>query len=109
MFPSTKETGTSRGSQEGAETVTLLSTQIPVHTHQLDVSSALRRWMRLPPLTYLETRRWLVSESTPCRIAGRDEPERDQPDRRRSAAPESHALLAVNFIISLQGIFPSRN
>ena len=26
------------GSLEGAETVTLLSTQIPVHTHQLDVS-----------------------------------------------------------------------
>jgi microcystin-dependent protein len=99
-----------QGAQEGVETVTLLSTQIPVHTHQLAVSpnsSSLDAPAAgdLPGETALAGVRLYAA---PASAAGMS-PSAISPSGGGQPHQNVMPYLAVNFIISLFGIFPSRN
>jgi microcystin-dependent protein len=99
-----------QGNQEGVETVTLLSTQIPVHTHQLGVSpnsSSLDAPAAgdVPGETALAGVRIYA---LPASAAGMS-PSAISPTGGGQPHQNVMPYLAVNFIISLFGIFPSRN
>jgi len=99
-----------QGSQEGVETVTLLSTQIPLHTHQLDVSlgsSSLEAPAAgdVPGDTTLAGVRIYALPASPAAMS----PSAINPTGGGQAHQNLMPYLAVNFIISLAGIFPSRN
>ena len=97
------------GEQGGAETVTLIATQIPAHTHALNVNTGAGT--NAAPaanevLAASTARDKLYTTAAPnatlapqaVGTAGGSQPHTNiQP------------YLSVNFIIALQGIFPSRN
>jgi microcystin-dependent protein len=99
-----------QGEVEGSQTVTLLGTQIPAHTHQLGVSpnaSSLDAPASgdLPGETslagvriYAEPSAAAAMNAAAISTAGGGQP-------HQNVMPS----LAVNFIICLFGIFPSRN
>ncbi len=98
----------SEGQIGGAESVTLISTQIPAHTHP--VNAATTGGNQASPangfpavestgtsLNYSSASNTTMSASMIASNSGGQAHENRQP------------FLAVNFIIALQGIFPARN
>jgi microcystin-dependent protein len=97
------------GEQGGSETVTLLSTQMPAHNHALICSNAqadastpegnvLAADQGGATLNYIATPLNATMNPATVGAAGGSQP-------HQNMAP----FLAVNFIIALEGIFPSRN
>lgn len=103
------------GQQGGTETVTLLSNQIPAHNHLINASTNSGDTAN-PSNNFLAVGQVPVSGSTETvsmynstatgntlnpqtvSLAGGNQPH-----------PNMQPYLAVNFIIALEGIFPSRN
>ena len=94
------------GEQTGSETVTLISTQMPAHNHAL-LASTEDAGVKNPTGQVLATTTSPTYVATPIDttmapqaigIAGGSQPHNNlQP------------LLAINFLIALEGFFPSRN
>jgi microcystin-dependent protein len=97
------------GEQSGVETVTLLSTEMPLHTHQLRAATtaadqtnpsnavwAASSGGRTPPPLYSTTQNTSM-EPNALSISGGSLPHNNM-----------HPYLSLNFIIALQGIFPPR-
>jgi len=99
------------GQQAGTETVTLTTAQLPQHSHTPQASSTAgnsanpsgNTWVasvggRTPPPLYSNTAPNTLMNATALAAAGGGQPhENRQP------------YLAINYIIALQGIFPSGN
>ena len=101
----------SLGEQGGTEAVTLLQTQMPAHVHTAQSSlnaSTLAASDTVPTGNYLASDNQYVNSTNAVMnagavvvtigIAGGNQPHENRPP-----------YLAINFIIALQGIFPSRN
>jgi microcystin-dependent protein len=96
----------SLGQQSGTETVTLLSTQIPAHNHALQASTAA-------PSTPTPANASLPTGSSRIYAAG-GASQTLNPTSIGSAGgsqphPNMQPYLALNYIIAVEGIFPSRN
>ena len=95
----------SLGQQAGSESVTLLSTQIPQHTHQVQASSnapsqaalANALWATGANIPYADTANTTMAANALATAGG------SQPH------PNIAPSLVVNYCIALAGIFPSRN
>lgn len=100
----------SLGEQGGAESVTLITNQIPAHTHQASgraaagdqTSPANTTWAtvssgRNPLPLYSPTPNTTMNPQA-LGVAGGGQPHQNMPP-----------FLAISFIIALQGIFPPRN
>lgn len=94
------------GEVDGSSTVTLISTQIPAHTHLVSASSSAGSLTNPANSSFGSAGRGrspyyasgVSSSMQPTSVVGSNQPhENMQP------------YLAVLFIIALQGIFPSRN
>lgn len=95
------------GEMAGTETVTLLTTQMPAHNHSLLASSTVANatnpannfWAAQPALLQYETPgNGAIMKSTALTPSGGSQPHDNvQP------------YLAINYLISLFGIYPSRN
>lgn len=98
------------GEQSGSETVTLLSTQLPVHSHAVAATTANATSQvartNLPAFTYIDAVTTLYANEdggtvamAPGAIASSG-----------SGLPHENRMptLALNFIIAVEGIFPSR-
>ncbi|MFY1829874.1 phage tail protein [Myxococcus fulvus] len=97
------------GEQGGTETVTLISTQMPAHTHSLNVSSQ-QGDTETPVGTVLAAdNNGAIFNYRAAPIDGTMNPAAigvaggSQPHNNMSP------FLCLNFIIALEGIFPSRN
>ncbi len=96
------------GEVSGSETVTLSPTQIPIHTHTLNCSSATGNstnpannlWAAQPALLQYE------ATSTPASTM-----KANAISNAGASQPHDNLkpYLAINYLISLFGIFPSRN
>jgi microcystin-dependent protein len=92
----------SLGEVGGVESVTLLSTQMPVHTHSQPAASGQQTTNR--PNGAVPARGGVYASSCdgaaldPTSPAGGNQPHENRPP-----------YLALNYIIALEGIFPSRN
>ncbi len=94
------------GATGGAESVTLVSTQLPVHTHSVAASSAAATATAPDGAVWANSGDGQYSSGAPnasmsnaaLAPAGGNQAHENRPP-----------YLAVNFIIALQGIFPSRN
>jgi microcystin-dependent protein len=97
------------GESAGAETVTLLATQMPAHTHAARANSASgntnspvgKVWSKdagVQSATYSGNAPNADMAANAIGTAGGSQPHPNMPP-----------YLAVSFIIALQGIFPSRN
>jgi microcystin-dependent protein len=96
------------GEAGGSPTVTLLATELPAHTHAAHAvaggadatNPAGELWAnqagRTPPPAYASSANTAMSQAA-LATAGGGQPHNNMPP-----------YLAVNFIIALQGIFPSR-
>lgn len=94
------------GEQAGSESVTLTAAQIPSHTHQLNATTPATTGTPGNAVTLAATAGArvyraatnLVAMSAPLSSGGGGQPhENRQP------------YLGLNFVIALQGVFPSRN
>ena len=98
------------GEQGGSETVTLLTSEIPVHTHQLRATTTAANltdptnavWAassvgRTPPPLYSTTQNAMMAPNA-LSVSGGSLPHNNM-----------HPYLTLNFIIALQGIFPPRS
>jgi microcystin-dependent protein len=104
--PGWQPPGVQIGQTGGAENVTLLSTQLPSHTHTLSASTTAGETRN--PSGALVGAAGAALYGTPgslvplnpatIGIAGNTQPH-----------PNLQPYLAINFCIALQGIFPSRN
>ncbi len=98
------------GEQSGSETVTLLATELPAHTHALaaTTSNATSQVARgnLPAFTYTDAVTTLYANEDGGSVAMA--PGAIAPSG--SGLPHDNRMptLALNFIIALQGVFPSR-
>jgi microcystin-dependent protein len=97
------------GQQGGSETVSLLSSEIPFHTHQLQVSSATGSTNSPSGTTFARPRVGRTPENaygtTPSvPLAG------DAIAPAGGSAPHNNMqpYLVLNYIIALQGVFPPR-
>ena len=92
----------SEGEMGGAESVTLISTQMPAHQHTQPASNGDEGTNRpngaVPARGGVYTPASDGSALAPTTIAGGNQP-------HENSAP----FLALNYIIALEGIFPSRN
>jgi microcystin-dependent protein len=92
----------SLGEAAGVEAVTLLANQMPVHQHVQPASNAEQDTNR--PNNAVPARGGVYAASSdgatldPTTAAGGNQPHENRPP-----------YLAVNYIIALEGIFPSRN
>ncbi|MCL1588451.1 MAG: tail fiber protein [Actinomycetia bacterium] len=92
------------GERDGAESVVLAESQIPSHSHQLvgteeDVDGSS------PVGNYLGVGNDLYSASDGSTLAGSSLPNTGSSQAHNNMQP----YLTLNFIIALQGVFPSRN
>ncbi len=92
------------GERAGTETVTLAETQIPSHTHQLigteedvDASSPVGNYLAVGNDLYSATGGSALADASLPGTGGNQAHNNMQP------------YLAVNFIIALTGVFPSRS
>ena len=93
------------GQLSGTETVTLTLNQMPLHTHSVVAATSA---------TAESPSGAVYGGNSGSRLHGqrpqRADECRDDGDRRRQPAAQQYdAVSAVNFIISLEGIFPSQN
>ena len=96
------------GEQSGTENVTLLSTQIPVHTHAMNCNNTTANssnpagnypaaQSQLAPYAAAATGASAMKANM-ISIAGGNQPH-----------PNLQPYLTINYLIALEGIFPSRN
>jgi microcystin-dependent protein len=97
------------GEEDGAESVTLLPTEMPVHTHTLRASTGGASQLspsggvwssavgRTPPPLYSTTQNTSMGPNA-LNVAGGGLPHNNM-----------HPYLVLNFIIALQGVFPPRS
>ncbi|MEX1366849.1 MAG: tail fiber protein [Nannocystaceae bacterium] len=92
------------GEKTGAETVTLTTNQIPAHTHQLEAVGS--------PATSSDARNNGLG-SAEIYVAGNPEAQMNPASIRNTGGGQSHnniqPVLAVNYIIALVGLYPSRD
>jgi microcystin-dependent protein len=98
-----------QGAVEGSETVTLTANQMPVHTHQLAASPAISS-LDAPATdvvadSTLAGVRVYAAPSAPATMAPGTIGQTGGGQPHENRMP----FLAVNFIIAMAGIFPSRN
>jgi microcystin-dependent protein len=95
----------SLGEQTGSENVTLLSTQIPAHTHPVVASG------NAPSQGALSNAVWATAANIPYASAANASMAAGALSVAGSSQPHPNMApsLVVNFCITLQGIFPSRN
>lgn len=91
------------GSRIGTETVTLTSNQMPSHTHAISGSTANAN-LDSPVNAVLATQAW-----NPTTTNTTTNPANVLPSGSIQAHPNTQPTLAVNWCISLVGIYPSRN
>jgi len=117
-FPFSQGTGAGlsnyhMGEVGGTETVTLLSSQIPVHTHQATANNDTAGQVSTPASTV-----WCANTAVPNFISPTSSPAPTLAAMNPQAVtfagqslPHDNMppFLAVTFIFALQGIFPSRN
>jgi microcystin-dependent protein len=97
------------GTVQGTETVTLLSTQLPSHTHPFQGSSSAAGTEPSPSNQVLaQTSGSLALLGTTAPSAAMD-PASVLPTGGSQAHENMQPFLCVNFIIALNGIFPSQN
>lgn len=96
------------GESSGSETVTLIQSEIPAHSHQLRAATggadqtnpSGNVWSsavgRTPPPLYSTTQNTTMGPSA-INVSGGGQPHNNM-----------HPFLTLNFIIALQGIFPPR-
>ena len=95
------------GEQAGSQTVTLLTSEIPLHTHTVR-ASGLPGESPLPAGNVPST----VAGETPYRTSGTTTQLAAQtPATAGGSAPHNNMMpsLVVNFCIALQGVFPPRS
>lgn len=96
----------SLGQQGGTETVTLLSTQIPAHNHPLQASTAA-------PSTPTPANASLPTGSSRIYAAGGASQALNLSSIGNTGGSQPHPnmqpYLALNYIIAVEGLFPSRN
>lgn len=95
-----------QGQTGGTESVTLLTTQMPTHTHTLAagaVGTQASPAGGLPGTTPAHDFRYSNATANATLHPGTISPGNAQPHENRSP------VLALNFIIALNGVFPSRN
>lgn len=97
------------GQEGGTETVTLLQTEMPIHSHQANgasgngpTSPANNTWGagagRTPPPTYVDGSSKVTMAGMTVAVAGGSLPHNNM-----------QPYLTLNFCIALQGIFPPRS
>lgn len=96
------------GETAGAESVTLVTSQLPAHTHTMNSNAAIGNtvdpannfWASQPALTQYESTATVASnmKANAIGIAGGSQPHNNQ-----------QPYLAINYLIALFGIYPSRN
>ena len=93
------------GLQTGSENVTLLTTQLPPHTHPVVASG------NAPTQGALSNALWATAANIPYASAANTSMAAGALSVAGSSAPHPNMApsLVVNFCIALQGIFPSRN
>lgn len=100
------------GQQGGSETVTLLSTQMPAHTHSLNASGAQADQfspeghvsaVQVDPNTQQPVNMYAAAPNTTMNPAALGAAGGSQPHDNMSP------FTCVNFIIALEGIYPSRD
>ena len=93
------------GQRGGSETVTLTIPEMPVHSHQLSVSTK-EGTSRTPENNYLA-----ASSATPYSTEGGASmnAEAVSPTGDARAHQNMPPFLSINFIMALQGTFPSRS
>lgn len=95
-----------QGESAGAEAVTLTEAQVPAHNHTLAVGATGTQASPsggLPGATPARDFRYSDAATNATLYAGTISSPAAQPHENRSP------VLALNFIIALEGIFPSRN
>lgn len=94
------------GEQGGVETVTLISTQIPAHTHALNASSAT-------PTTADPGGALLPTGASRIYAGGAPSAQLSPTSIGVAGGSQPHQnmqpFLAMNYIIAVEGIYPSRN
>jgi microcystin-dependent protein len=101
------------GEQDGRESVTLISNQIPPHTHALSVSSD--PGTTSVPANNTVLAQTLLDDGTPLRAYSSSAPNTTLAASSVANTgggqplPIRNPYLGLNYIIALQGIFPSRN
>ena len=100
----------SLGQQAGTQNVTLLTTQLPSHTHSVSADSGASSVLtpsgnlwglvddRLSVTTYSANPPNAVMNQAMCNVAGQSIP-----------FSNLNPFLGINFIICMEGIYPSRN
>jgi microcystin-dependent protein len=94
------------GQVQGTESVTLTASQMPAHTHVLSANSGPGSGVGPSGAVWARstaTQNYAATGSTPMNAAAVTSSGGNQPH------PNMQPFLAINFIIALFGIFPSRN
>jgi microcystin-dependent protein len=94
------------GEQGGSETVTLLQTQMPSHTHLLGATNAEASQTSPTGQILAQARETTYGSGTPTvnmsaqaiALTGGSQPHENRPP-----------YLVINFVIALEGVFPPRN
>ena len=95
------------GQASGVENVTLLSTNVPAHTHSANATTANGTTRNPNGALYANTTVALHGPSNGAAVALN--PTTVAPAGGNQPHPNLQPYTAINFCIALQGIFPSRN
>lgn len=104
----------SLGEMSGTENVTLLSSQMPSHTHLVGATTTVPTGRPAPPTDNLPAAVSVNPSGTTVMIYGPApanttmSPAMIQPAGGNQPMPNMQPYTCVNFIIALQGIYPSR-
>lgn len=90
------------GQSGGTETVTLTANQLPTHTHPLSATNAAADSTN--PIGAIPAKGGSYSKGTPSGAAASS-----GPTGGNQAHSNMQPTLALNYIICVQGLFPSRN
>jgi microcystin-dependent protein len=104
-----------QGDSKGVEQVTLLQTQMPIHTHQLAVAGTNNEPVNTPSTTNNvlgasgagqgNATIWSTALNSPVVL----NPQQVLPAGGGQPVEVRNPYLGTNFIIALEGVFPSRN
>ena len=101
------------GQQTGQENVTLLSSQMPSHNHVINADNAITNGAATPANNYIAagssggraTNNYSTAVAAPATLNGNSVSSAGANQPHNNIQP----VLAMNYIIALQGIFPSRS
>lgn len=96
------------GEQSGTESVTLLATQIPVHTHAMNCNNATANSSN-PSGNFPASQSLLTSYAAAPTAASTMKGNMISSAGGNQPHTNIQPYLAVNYLIATQGIFPSRN